>query len=914
MKARAFAFLRRVLRPRWVRVYLALLLLSHLTIQIFAPDFWVGYHLKPPAGAERIFVDVPRMTDAGPVADKIVRLSLLKWEPAEPAPSSASPKPAPVLLLHGSPAQGARDYRNLAPRLTETGRTVYALDRVGYGNSSKWVPSYSVLTNARYTLAAMEELGIERAHVVGWSYSGGVVIHLTDIAPQRLASVTMLGAIGIQEGEGSGSYYFEHFKYAVGYVAVVILPEFIPHFNLIGDSAIRHAFIRDFWDTDQRPLRAIMQRNTVPTLILHGRHDPLVPAWTAEQHAKLIPNSRLVMLDGSHFFPFGPPADSHETFELGLHVLEGFFARHDAPGIPVLVGVADFAPVADSGEGNIGKFHITRSTPWPLIIIFIALATLISEDLTVIAVGMLVARGSLDLGVGLTGCYVGILGGDLLLWCIGRFFGRRALKWGFVAKRLPPDSLAHWQDTLTNHAGKAVFLSRCLPGTRMPTYVAAGMLIRKPARFLMWVLIAVLIWTPFLLILSVLIGPRLLGFFETVLHGPWAIAASLLVLMVIVRIISAEATYAGRQKLRADIRRIFRIEFWPAWAFYIPIVPWIAWLALRHRGPMTFTCANPGVPHGGGVVGESKHQILSLINNADNLILHQERIGENPDVIERTRQVIALIRDEPRLAGYPVILKPDVSQRGHAVKLAHSDEDVHEYLEQMTRTVLVQRYHPGPHEAGILWSRVPIRGKKASDCPSEVFTVTRKVFPVIVGDGQRTLERLIWEHPRYRMQAHVFLTRFADQIDRVPAEGERVKLGVAGNHCQGTMFIDGSDLVSEELTRLLARLLENAGTPDNPASFDFGRLDIRYTSDEDLRAARGLAIVEVNGTMSESTNMYDPGKSVLWTYRVLARHWRRLYRLGHKRRLEGVRPTSLREIWRTLREQTRGRKGPSVSD
>ena len=81
-----------------------------------------------------------------------------------------------------------------------------------------------------------------------------------------------------------------------------------------------------------------------------------------------------------------------------------------------------------------------------------------------------------------------------------------------------------------------------------------------------------------------------------------------------------------------------------------------------------------------------------------------------------------------------------------------------------------------------------------------------------------------------------------------------------------------------------------------------------------FRAARGLAIVEVNGTMSESTNMYDPGKSVLWTYRVLVRHWRRLYRLGHKRRLEGVRPTPLREIWRTLREQAHGRKGPSVSD
>lgn len=906
MARRVLAFVRGVLGNRWVRIYLILLLLSHLTIWVFAPDFWIGHHLKPPTGASEVRVRVPMMLDSGPHPTRTVELALLKWDP----PGGPDPAKAPVMLLHGSPAQGARDFRNLGPRLARSGRTVYALDRPGYGNSEHWVHSYSVRANARYTRAVMDELDIRRAHVVGWSYSGGVVIYLADDAPERLASITMLGAIGIQEGEGSGSFYFEHFKYGAGYVVGVIVPELLPHFNLIGDRAVRHAFIRDFWDTDQRPLREMMSRIATPTLILHGRHDPLVSAWTAEQHAEIIPTSRLVMLDGSHFFPFGPPADSEATFELGVTVLDEFFARHDAPGVPVLVGAADFAPVNNSGEGDIVGFHITRDTPWQLIILLIAIATLISEDLTVIAVGLLIARGSLDWGVGLTGCFAGILGGDLMLWCFGRFFGRRALGWPFIAKRLPASSLEHWERLLSHHAGKAVLLSRCLPGTRLPTYFAAGLLLRRPARFLMWVLIAVLVWTPFLLILSILIGPRLLGFFETVLHGPWAIAASLLVLMVIVRIISAEATYAGRQKLRADIRKIVRVEFWPAWLFYLPILPYIAWLSLRHRGLMTFTCANPAVPNGGGVVGESKQQILSLIHHHEDLVLYQELIAEHEDVIARTRQVIARIRDEPRLGGYPVILKPDVSQRGHAVKLARTDEDVHAYLEQMTRAVLVQRFHPGPHEAGVLWSRVPIKGRPVSECPAEIFTVTRKIFPAVMGDGERTLEHLIWEHPRYRMQAHVFLKRFANDVDRVPASGEVVRLGVAGNHCQGSMFLDGSELVSNELTRLLNELLSEAGG----RGLDFGRLDIRYTEDDQLRLGRGLAIVELNGTMSESTNMYDPGKSIFWTYRVLARHWRRLYRIGHKRRNEGVRPASFFGLWRVAREQARGRKGPSVSD
>lgn len=889
-----------------MRVYLLLLAVSHLMIGVFAPDFWVGYRLGPPAGAAEVRVRVPMMLDGGADPARTVKLALLRWDP----PGGPDAGKAPVLLLHGSPSRGARDFRTLGPRLAQAGRTVYALDRPGYGHSEHWVGSYSARANAHYVLAAMDALGLERAHVVGWSYSGAVAVYLGDWFPDRLASITMLGAIGIQEGEGSGSFYFEHFKYGAGYVAVVIVPELLPHFNLIGDRAVRHAFIRDFWDTDQRPMREVMARLRVPTLILHGRHDPLVSAWTAEQHAKIIPTSRLVMLDGSHFFPFGPGADSEGTFELGVTVLDEFFARHDAPGVPVLVGAADFAPVKDSGGGEIVGFHISRDTPWQLIILLIALATLISEDLTVIAVGLLIARGSLDWGVGLAGCYAGITGGDFLLWCFGRFFGRRALNWGFIAKRLPPSSLEHWEKLLSHHAGKAVLLSRCLPGTRLPTYFAAGLLLRRPARFLMWVLVAVLIWTPFLLILSILIGPRLLGFFETVLHGPWAIAASLLVLLVIVRVISAEATYAGRHKLRADLRRITRVEFWPAWVFYLPILPYILWLAARHRGLMTFTCANPSVPNGGGVVGESKQQILSLIHHHEELVLYQERIEEDQDVIARTLRVIERIRSEPRLGGYPVILKPDVSQRGHGVRLARSDEDVHAYLEQMTKAVLVQRFHPGPHEAGVLWSRVPVRGRATGECPAEVFSVTRKIFPVIEGDGERTLEHLIWEHPRYRMQAHVFLKRFANELERVPERGEVVRLGVAGNHCQGAMFVDGSDLVSEELTALLNGLLEDAGG----RGFDFGRMDIRYTDDAALRLGRGLAIVELNGTMSESTNMYDPGRSMLWTYRVLARHWKRLYRIGHKRRLEGVRPASFFGLWRVAREQARGRQGPSVSD
>jgi hypothetical protein len=213
-------------------------------------------------------------------------------------------------------------------------------------------------------------------------------------------------------------------------------------------------------------------------------------------------------------------------------------------------------------------------------------------------------------------------------------------------------------------------------------------------------------------------------------------------------------------------------------------------------------------------------------------------------------------------------------------------------------------FHPGPHEVGILWARLP-------GAPlGRIVSITRKRFPVIVGDGKKTLDRLIWTHDRFRMQAETFLKRFDAMRDRALAAGEEMSLAVAGNHCQGTMFLDGADLATPELERRVNEIslaFERDG-------FDFGRLDVRFVSEDDLRAGRNFAIIEVNGAMSESTNMYDPRRSVWWTYAVLYTQWRIMFQLGRWRRKSGVRPMRLRELFAAIRDHFKGRPGSPVAD
>lgn len=128
----------------------------------------------------------------------------------------------------------------------------------------------------------------------------------------------------------------------------------------------------------------------------------------------------------------------------------------------------------------------------------IAGATLISEDLTIVAAGLAVGDGRLGLVAALTSCFVGIFLGDVGLWALGRYGGRRVLRWKPIA-RMPLTrlhALGHWLD---GHPA-VIFGSRFLPGTRMPLYVASGLVGTRPWRFIFWMFLAVATWVPLVVI------------------------------------------------------------------------------------------------------------------------------------------------------------------------------------------------------------------------------------------------------------------------------------------------------------------------------------------------------------------------------------------------------------------------------
>jgi membrane protein DedA with SNARE-associated domain len=139
----------------------------------------------------------------------------------------------------------------------------------------------------------------------------------------------------------------------------------------------------------------------------------------------------------------------------------------------------------------------------------LALGTLLSEDLTSIGAGLLVRDGRLNAMAAVTACAAGVYLGDLGLWLAGRVLGQRLLGLPLFTRRLDAAALRALAATLDARLAMVIVGSRFLPGSRLPVYLAAGIWGRRPWAFMAWSLLAVLLWTPLLLLLTARFGPSL---------------------------------------------------------------------------------------------------------------------------------------------------------------------------------------------------------------------------------------------------------------------------------------------------------------------------------------------------------------------------------------------------------------------
>lgn len=516
--------------------------------------------------------------------------------------------------------------------------------------------------------------------------------------------------------------------------------------------------------------------------------------------------------------------------------------------------------------------------------------TFASEDLATVSGGLLAAGGTVSLPLAFLAVFLGIWVGDFGIYAIARVAGPPVLARKWFQKLVPPSRIAASEAWFREKGWVAIAFSRFMPGTRVAVYASAGLLRMSMITFLAISGVAAFLWVAAIFFLLHWFGRAFVEWFE-MSHGHWGVylGAGVVVLLLLWALKRSSRPW-GNLQLRRSLARWGHWEFWPAWLFYAPVIPRYLALAFRHGGLTVPASANPGIPLG-GFIGESKFDTLSRLMVTAPEWTAPAALIPSGTASERLRQLHAGME---RLGlGFPVVLKPDVGQRGAGVRMVEDREAAEQFVTALDAPLVVQQFIPGPLEAGIFYCRFP------GQAEGKLFALTRKEFPTVVGDGRSPLRELILRDRRASLIAATYFRRFGASIDQVPAEGTRIRLVQAGNHAQGCIFRDGSDWATPELARSIDRISQAL------EGFYFGRYDVRFSSEADLRAGRGFSILELNGASAEATSIYDPQTPLVQAYRVLFEQWRLAFEIGAanlERGARGVPASDLLGEWlNTLR-------------
>ena len=343
-------------------------------------------------------------------------------------------------------------------------------------------------------------------------------------------------------------------------------------------------------------------------------------------------------------------------------------------------------------------------------------------------------------------------------------------------------------------------------------------------------------------------------------------------------------TWRASRLLLGRIRRIVRWEFWPTLPLYFPVLPVIILEGIRHRSLSLVTLVNPGMPSGGFVL-DSKSAMLRSLESSGRVAAF-DVIPRQLPTVERLlllKEIMASLS-----LTFPIVLKPDVGERGSGVLIARDSISCTRYLEKATEDIIVQTYIPGV-EYGVFYERFP------DEKTGRITGITHKSVTLVTGDGRSTLERLILSDARAVAQAPVFLRIHEERLHEIIPEGENVSLNQIGTHSRGSLFLDACHEKTPEMERAIdvaSRHFEG---------FYFGRYDLRCPSIDSLRSGDAFHIVEVNGVTSEPTHMYDPRHGVFYAWKCLAAQWTRAFRIAAINRDSGHRPITLSDLVARIR-------------
>ena len=246
----------------------------------------------------------------------------------------------PVVLVHGWPLSG-RSWENQVPAIIEAGHRVVTYDRRGFGWSSQPWDGYDYDTFAADLDALLVHLDLRDITLVGFSMGGGEVVrYIGTYGTNRIARAVLASAVppflyksDDNPDGGLDDATIAQMEHGVRGDRLAFLDGFTTNFFSAGAkltvSEAQRTYARDiaafasakgsldciaaFARTD---FRGDVAKLTVPTLVIHGDSDAIVPfEVSGKRSAELIPGAKLVVIEGG---PHGINASHVQEFNSAL--------------------------------------------------------------------------------------------------------------------------------------------------------------------------------------------------------------------------------------------------------------------------------------------------------------------------------------------------------------------------------------------------------------------------------------------------------------------------------------------------------------------------------------------------------------------------------------------------------------------
>lgn len=234
----------------------------------------------------------------------------------------------PLLYLHGA---GIYIWMPVHDRLAARRRVVLPV-HPGFGDSEGFDEIEDMEDLVFHTVDVMDELGLERADVVGLSLGGWLAAELALRHPARVKRLVLVDAAGTRvPGVSRGNIFMAPvararellFHDPKSTLAMTLMPDVPPPDRLETILRGREAAARLLWHPHvaYRKLTSRLGRIAAPTLVVWGADDRLIPLPYGQAYADGIPGARLVVIDRCGHLP---PIERPERFaDVVLTFLDG---------------------------------------------------------------------------------------------------------------------------------------------------------------------------------------------------------------------------------------------------------------------------------------------------------------------------------------------------------------------------------------------------------------------------------------------------------------------------------------------------------------------------------------------------------------------------------------------------------------